>query len=456
MKKEGTLLIIDDNSEVLLALKMLFDKYFKSILTSKKPDILNTILQKENIDVIILDMNFEAKIHTGNEGFFWLNKILEKDINIAVIFITAYGNVELAVKGIKKGATDFITKPWDNDRLITTVLNAYKLRKSRLELNTLKQKHSQINADLNKEDIYIPTKSPEIKKVLSDLKKASITDANILLLGENGTGKSLFARKTHMLSERKNEIFVDVDLGSIPETLFETELFGHVKGAFTDAKTERPGRFEISHKGTLFLDEISNIPITLQAKLLRIIQTREVNRIGSNHYIKIDNRIISASNRNPYDLIKNNLFREDLLFRLNTVQIEIPPLRYRKEDIPLLINHFIDRFRKKYKKPNLRFSKSTINKLTKYDWPGNIRQLEHTIENTVILSDDNEVKLNEINLKIVNKSPDKTDTTKNLHENEKKLIEQVVRECKGNLTQASKVLGITRATLYRKIEKYEI
>ncbi len=456
MKKEGTLLIIDDNSEVLLALKMLFDKYFKSILTSKKPDILNTILQKENIDVIILDMNFEAKIHTGNEGFFWLNKILEKDINIAVIFITAYGNVELAVKGIKKGATDFITKPWDNDRLITTVLNAYKLRKSRLELNTLKQKHSQINADLNKEDIYIPTKSPEIKKVLSDLKKASITDANILLLGENGTGKSLFARKTHMLSERKNEIFVDVDLGSIPETLFETELFGHVKGAFTDAKTERPGRFEISHKGTLFLDEISNIPITLQAKLLRIIQTREVNRIGSNHYIKIDNRIISASNRNPYDLIKNNLFREDLLFRLNTVQIEIPALRYRKEDIPLLINHFIDRFRKKYKKPNLRFSKSTINKLTKYDWPGNIRQLEHTIENTVILSDDNEVKLNEINLKIVNKSPDKTDTTKNLHENEKKLIEQVVRECKGNLTQASKVLGITRATLYRKIEKYEI
>ena len=456
MKQEGTILIIDDNKEVLLALKLLFEKYFQNIITSAKPDILNTIQVKEKVDVVILDMNFEAKIHTGNEGFFWLKKILEIDKNIAVIFITAYGNVDLAVQGIKKGATDFITKPWDNDRLVTTVLNAFKLRKSRLELNTLQQKHNQITSELSNEEIFIPTQSPEIKKVLSDIKKAAITDANILLLGENGTGKSMFARKIHQLSERKNEIFVEVDLGSIPETLFESELFGHTKGAFTDAKNERPGRFEISDNGTLFLDEISNVPIMLQAKLLRAIQTKEINRLGSNENIQINNRIISASNRNLYDLIKKQLFREDLLFRLNTVQIEIPPLRYRKEDIPMLIDHFANQYKKKYNKHEIKFSKSTINKLVNSNWPGNIRQLEHTLENAIILSETSEIKITDINLNKHSKTIQKQEETKNLYENEKRLIQQVINECNGHLSKAASLLGITRATLYRKIEKYEL
>lgn len=456
MKQEGTILIIDDNKEVLLALQLLFERYFSKIITSVKPDILNTIQVKEKVDVVILDMNFEAKIHTGNEGFFWLKKILEIDKNIAVIFITAYGNVDLAVQGIKKGATDFITKPWDNDRLVTTVLNAFKLRKSRLELNTLQQKHNQITSELSNEEIFIPTKSPEIKKVLSDIKKAAITDANILLLGENGTGKSMFARKIHQLSERKNEIFVEVDLGSIPETLFESELFGHTKGAFTDAKNERPGRFEISDNGTLFLDEISNVPIMLQAKLLRVIQTKEINRLGSNENIQINNRIISASNRNLYDLIKKQLFREDLLFRLNTVQIEIPPLRYRKEDIPMLIDHFANQYKKKYNKHEIKFSKSTINKLVNSNWPGNIRQLEHTLENAIILSETSEIKITDINLNKHSKTIQKQEETKNLYENEKRLIQQVINECNGHLSKAANLLGITRATLYRKIEKYEL
>ena len=456
MKQEGTILIIDDNKEVLLALQLLFERYFSKIITSTKPDILNTLQVKEKVDVVILDMNFEAKIHTGNEGFFWLKKILAIDKNIAVIFITAYGNVDLAVQGIKKGATDFITKPWDNDRLVTTVLNAFKLRKSRLELNTLQQKHNHITSELSKEEIFIPTKSPEIKKVLSDIKKAAITDANILLLGENGTGKSMFARKIHQLSERKNEIFIDVDLGSIPETLFESELFGHVKGAFTDAKSERPGRFEMSNNGTLFLDEISNVPIMLQAKLLRAIQTKEVNKIGSNENIFINARIISASNRNLYELIKKQLFREDLLFRLNTVQIEIPPLRYRKEDIPMLIDYFANQYKKKYNKHEIKFSKSTINKLVNYNWPGNIRQLEHSIENAIILSETSELKINDINLNKHSKTIQKQEETKNLYENEKRLIQQVINECNGHLSKAANLLGITRATLYRKIEKYEL
>jgi len=456
MKQEGTILIIDDNKEVLLALQLLFERYFSKIITSTKPDILNTLQVKEKVDVVILDMNFEAKIHTGNEGFFWLKKILAIDKNIAVIFITAYGNVDLAVQGIKKGATDFITKPWDNDRLVTTVLNAFKLRKSRLELNTLQQKHNHITSELSKEEIFIPTKSPEIKKVLSDIKKAAITDANILLLGENGTGKSMFARKIHQLSERKNEIFIDVDLGSIPETLFESELFGHVKGAFTDAKSERPGRFEMSNNGTLFLDEISNVPIMLQAKLLRAIQTKEVNKIGSNENIFINARIISASNRNLYELIKKQLFREDLLFRLNTVQIEIPPLRYRKEDIPMLIDHFANQYKKKYNKHEIKFSKSTINKLVNSNWPGNIRQLEHTLENAIILSETSEIKITDINLNKHSKTIQKQEETKNLYENEKRLIQQVINECNGHLSKAASLLGITRATLYRKIEKYEL
>jgi DNA-binding NtrC family response regulator len=330
--KQGSILIIDDNEELLLALKVFLAPHFLKIVTEKNPNLIPALI-KDNFDIILLDMNFSAGINSGNEGFFWMNEILKIDPLACIVFITAYSDVEMAVKAIKEGAADFIQKSWDEKKILSTVLSAYKLRKSKQEIHHLKSKQKHLNENIQQQHHFVHGSSPSILKVIETIKKVSATDANILLLGENGTGKEVVAREIHQHSARKNEIFVKVDLGSVSESLFESELFGHVKGAFTDAKEDRAGRFEIASGGTLFLDEIGNLPLHLQSKLLTVLQNREITRVGSSVTIPIDIRLICATNKDLYHMVEEHSFREDLLYRINTIQIEVPPLRERTEDI---------------------------------------------------------------------------------------------------------------------------
>ncbi len=455
MKRKGNILIIDDNEEILLSLEVLLSKDFTGIKTLSSPNQVSSLLRNQKFDVYILDMNFTAEIQSGNEGFYWMKEILNHDPDAAIIFITAFAGIELAVKAIKEGATDFIEKPWDNRKLLTTVINAYNLRKSKNKIAILEKKQEQLQKDSFKETQLVKGNSVSIRKVYNVVDKVSKTDANVLILGENGTGKQVIAHEVHNKSHRKNAAFISIDMGAISETLFESELFGHTKGAFTDAKDERIGKIELATGGTLFLDEIGNLPLNLQSKLLTVLQNRTLYRLGSNEPVEIDIRLISASNQNLNELSKNGQFREDLLYRLNTVQIDLPSLKNRKADIKLLINFFLNEFRGKYKKPNLELEETAYKKLINYDWPGNIRQLKHTIENLVILSGRGWVSSADIVLK---GPPGKTTsrTQGNFYENEKEHIKYVLGKNKGQLSKTAKELGIARTTLYRKIEKYDL
>jgi DNA-binding NtrC family response regulator len=454
VKNKGRILIVDDNDGILKTLKFTLRNDFDEILTIRNPNLILSTLRQSEPDVILLDMNFNAGMNTGNEGIFWLSEILKLDPDAAVVMITAYAEVDLAVRAIKLGALDFIVKPWDDEKLLSTLQTARKLRQSKKEIIHLKQKQEIFRDEVNKTGVKLMFGSDSMKKVMDVVLKVAATDANVLLYGENGTGKELIAREIHNHSRRKGELFSSVDLGSISESLFESELFGHVRGAFTDAKTDRMGRFEAANGGTLFLDEISNLNFSLQSKLLSVLQNRQIIRLGSTQPVDVNVRLVSATNRSIQKMIQENLFREDLLYRINTIQIEIPPLRERGEDILLLAENFLRSYGRKYDKPLLKLNSSTANKLQKYSWPGNVRELQHTIEKAVILCEGNVITETDLFFNMGNVTHQNVSELYNLEEIEKITIKNAIEKCRGNLSCASELLGISRKTLYNKIEKY--
>lgn len=452
--QSGKILIVDDNKSALSALNMLLQPEYETVITIASPNQIMSELGKHDFDLVLLDMNFSAGINSGNEGLFWLSEIKKSAPSTEVVMITAYGDVELAVKALKQGATDFILKPWENAKLIATLKSAFLLRQSKVEVAALKQREQTIKTELNKEQRLIVGTSPLILRMMQTISKVAKTDANILITGENGTGKELVAREIHRKSERHNELLVTVDMGAIPETLFESELFGHKKGAFTDARENRTGKFQVAHKGSLFLDEIGNLPLSLQAKLLAALQNRTIVPIGSNEQVSIDIRLISATNCDLDQLVSQQHFREDLLYRINTIRIEVPPLRERGEDIELLATYFLKSFEKKYRKNSLKISQQAINKMMKYPWPGNVRELQHTIEKAVILSDSPTLKPEDFVLKPSVKTSEMN--LLSMEEMEKQLIEDSLEKHNGNFTAVANQLGITRQTLYNKIKRYEL
>ena len=453
--KKKSILIVDDNREILVALKLLLSDEFQEILTEKNPALIPEIIRKHDPDVIVLDMNFRAGIHTGNEGLFWMNEILKIDREAVIVFITAYGEIDLAVRALKEGAYDFIQKPWEDKKLVSTLINAWKLRQSRHEIYDLKNQKEHLIHDNTEKENMVLGESAGMQNIIRTIDKVAPTDASVLILGENGTGKELIAREIYRRSARKEEIFVRVDLGTIPPGLFESELFGHTKGSFTGAIQTKPGRFEIANRGTLFLDEIGNIPPELQSKLLSAIQNREIFRIGSNKSIPVDIRIISATNYPLEELISKKQFREDLLYRINTIKVTVPPLRDRKEDIPYLARHFLDLYGRKYNKPDLKLNAGILDRLASYSWPGNIRELRHTIEKVVILSEREKLDKDDFFFdKPIQYQP--TGFTLNIEENEKELIRKALKLSRGNISRAAADLGVSRKTLYNKLSKYEI
>lgn len=454
MKKEGQILIVDDNEELLLAFRFYLESYVESITTLKNPNQIPAALEKNKYDLILLDMNFRMGRSSGNEGLFWLSKIIETDPDATVVMITAYGDIDLAVRSLKEGAHDFIDKSWDEKKILSTILSSLKFRRAKLENQRLRRQNDQLSHDLYKQHHICRCQSKAMAAVYEMIGKVAKTDASILLLGENGTGKEVIAREIHRLSARGNEIFVKVDLGSIAESLFESELFGHKAGAFTDAKTDRAGRFEVAQGGTLFLDEIGNPSLSLQSKLLSALQNKEVFRVGSNKPIRIDVRLICATNMPLASMVDEKRFREDLLYRINTIQIEIPPLRERREDIPVLAQFYLKRFGEQYSKPYLKFGKTSIESLVKYEWPGNVRELAHAIEKGVILASGNEIFPNDFFPNTKNKPRQIIHDTFSIDEHEKNLILRALEHYKWNLTITADKLGINRSTLYAKIEKY--
>jgi DNA-binding NtrC family response regulator len=456
-KLNAKILIVDDDQDVLLAAKLFLKQHFEIVHTENKPENIPTLLAAENYDVILLDMNFSKDATSGKEGFHWLNEILEIDPAAVVIFITGYGDIELAVQGIKEGATNFLLKPWENKKLLATITANLKVRESKKELEDLRSKQKVLIADQDQAYSEIICQSAAMSQVLAAAQKVAVTDANVLILGENGTGKELVARAIHRASARKSEVFISVDLGAISETLFESELFGFKKGAFTDAKDDRAGRFEAANKGTIFLDEIGNLSLGLQSKLLSVLQNRKVVRLGTNKEIPIDVRLICATNMPLYQMVNENKFRQDLLYRINTVEIKVPPLKDRIEDIPLLIEHFLKIYCKKYNLPLKRASASTLRRLEKHSWPGNIRELQHSVERAVIMSEAQVLEPNDFFLSQMDSARVETpQVTLNLEETEKLLIRKVVDKHGGNISKAAKELGLTRASLYRRIEKYDL
>ncbi|HNP97030.1 MAG TPA: sigma-54 dependent transcriptional regulator [Cyclobacteriaceae bacterium] len=455
--KTGKLLIVDDNEDLLKAAKMYLKRHFAQVDIEKNPEAIPNLMGNESYDVIMLDMNFTKDVSSGSEGYYWLEKILEIDPSSVVVLITAYGDVQMAVRAIKAGATDFVLKPWENEKLLATLYSSLRLRESRNEIESLRIKNKEINKALNEKFSDIIGQSQAMQRIFQTIERVAHTDANVLILGENGTGKELIARAIHRNSSRKHESFVSVDLGSITETLFESELFGHKKGAFTDAKEDRAGRFELANRGTLFLDEIGNLSMPLQAKLLTVLQNRRVSRVGSNKETPVDIRLICATNMPLYEMVKENRFRQDLLYRINTIEVEIPPLRDRFEDIPLLANHFLKHYASKYGKSLNKLSDAAMTRLNKHNWPGNIRELQHALERAVILSNSSVLQPEDFNFNVSNtKETDQQLNLEqfNLEEVEKILIRKVLKKYNGNITQAAGELGLTRSSLYRRLEKY--
>lgn len=452
MAKQGTILIVDDNKSVLTALEMLLLSVFKKVITTSNPNRIPSFLESENIDVILLDMNFSSGINTGNEGIYWLSEIKKLSKELPVVLFTAYADIDLAVKAVKEGATDFIVKPWDNAKLIATLLSAYRLNESRSEVKQLREKEEILKKQLNTEEELVWGNSAAMQQLHRLVEKVAHTDANILITGENGTGKEMIAKEIHSLSERRNEVMISVDMGAITETLFESELFGHVKGAFTDAKEDRAGKFEAANNGSLFLDEIGNLSYSLQSKLLAAIQGRKITRVGSNKPIDVNIRLICATNSNLQEMVANGAFREDLLYRINTIHIEIPPLRKRGKDILLLAEFFLNRYSQKYGKKNLSFAFDTLERLLAYPWPGNVRELQHAIEKAVIMCDTNTLTPNDFFFKTI--TTELTPQINTLEEMEKEMIRKAIERNEGNISAIASQLGITRQTLYNKMKKF--
>ena len=446
MNKQGTILIVDDNKGVLTAVQLLLKNYFTKVITLASPVTLPAVLREEAPEVVLLDMNFTSGINNGNEGLFWLHEIKKLRPALPVVLFTAYADIDLAVRGIKEGATDFIVKPWDNQKLVETLQTAVTHTKSGKKKSTNEEKTSGSS-------MYWGA-SNAMQQLRQLIEKVAITDANILITGENGTGKEMLAREIHALSARHKRDMVAVDMGALTESLFESELFGHVKGSFTDAHADRAGKFEAAHEGTLFLDEIGNLPYHLQSKLLTAIQSRSIVRVGSNVPIPVNIRLICATNCNLEEMVTAGKFREDLLYRINTIHIEIPPLRNRKEDIIPLAQRFIERFCKQYDKGKITLSPAASQKLDAHPWYGNIRELEHAIEKAVIINEDGILSEEHFNFPRKSVAPAAESAVSTLEEMELQMIRKAMDKCNGNLSAVAAQLGITRQTLYNKMKKF--
>ena len=451
--KPNKILIIDDDHDVLLTARMLLEQLGFDVSMLSDPEKILPRLKKEPFDVILLDMNFKRGLTEGAEGIGWLEKIKKEDPEAVVILMTAFGDVDLAVKGIKAGAFDFILKPWQNAKLHASILSALKLKESRQEKDKYKNVALTLGSDDDLPFSQILGDSPAMKKLKETIRIIAPTDASVLILGENGCGKELVARAIHRYSQRKNETFMGVDMGAIPETLFESELFGHKKGSFTGAILDKPGRFEMADKGSLFLDEIGNLPLTMQTKLLAVLEQRMIRRIGSEQPNPLDIRVISATNQAIHQMVDSGDFRQDLLYRLNTIELVIPPLRERAEDVPTLAGHFLNEASRKYGRPHLEISKKGLKQLQQYNWPGNVRELQNTLQRAVILSEDKQLRFDQLGAgsAVSLKQP-----TLNIEDNEKLLIGKALVSNKGNVSQAASDLGIDRNALYRRMKKYGI
>lgn len=459
MKKEGTIVVVDDNRSMLTAVEILLGGIFEKVVTLGSPNRLLNTLREVKADVLLLDMNFSSGINSGNEGLYWLSEVKKADPSIEVVLFTAYADIDLAVKAMQRGATDFVVKPWNNAKLVATLQAALALRKSRSEAKQLGDiKRSFSPEGSTPENGMFWGTSPAMRRLRAIVEKVADTDANILITGENGTGKEMLAREIHRLSKRKDELIVTVDLGAIPETLFESELFGHIKGAFTDARTDRAGKFEAASNGSLFLDEIGNLPYHQQAKLLTAIQSRSIVRVGSNTPIPVNIRLISATNRDLNQMVSAGEFREDLLYRINTIHIEIPPLAQRDEDIVPLAGIFLKRYAAKYNKTCSGFDDSALTKLADHNWPGNIRELQHTVEKAVIMTDGNLISADELLISRREGSSAATQAVaaSTLEEMERSMIANALQRHGGNLSAVAAQLGVTRQTLYNKIKKYNL
>ena len=448
------ILVVDDNVQILESLRILLKEEFQAIDVISKPSRINEMLWRNQYDVVMLDMNFAMGETSGNEGIFWLNEIKKRDPLLPIILITAYGDIELAVRAIQEGAMDFITKPWDPEKLIVTLKNAWRLRRSGQQVKKLKNKQKRLTEDLDREYRMVHGSSETMISLMNTVERVAATDASVLILGENGTGKEVIAREIHRRSQRSDQIFVGVDVGSLSEGLFESEMFGHVKGAFTDAREDRVGRFEAADEGTLFLDEIGNIPPAIQAKLLQVIENREFTRVGDQQSQKTDIRLISATNRSLKQMVTEGSFREDLYYRLNTVSIEVPPLRERGEDVVLLSRYYLEQYCLKYNKSGLELSAKAIQKLREYPWPGNVRELKHTMERAVILCE--HPSLGPGDLRLYEDQGSSVNPSFKLDEVEKRTILKAMEKCRGNHSKAAKMLDISRTTLYAKLKKYGI
>lgn len=449
--KNASILIVDDDPDVLTAVRLLLKTEVKNVVTEKKPENIRSHLSKDHFDVILLDMNFNSSINTGNEGIFWLNEIKKLNSDVAVVMITAYGDIDLAVRSLKEGASDFVVKPWHNEKLITTIRETLRRKASKTPFMSSLHEDSIIGKELLGE-------SEAMQEIFYKIEKIAPTDANILILGENGTGKDLIAKAIHQQSMRASKPFIKVDVGALTESLFESELFGHRKGAFTDAREDRVGRFEAANGGTLFLDEIGNIPLHLQAKLLTVLQSRQVTRLGSNEPVPIDIRLICATNVPLSELANENRFRRDLIYRINTVEITLPPLRKRENDIALLARHFSKLYSNKYMKPVPAFDPKALEKLQNYHYPGNVRELQYTIERAVIMSDGDVLEPKDLIFSPIESYTIEAEEPKELKLSaiEKNAILKVIEKHNGNITRAAKELGLTRTALYRRLSKYDI
>ncbi len=447
--KNASILIVDDDTDVLTAVRLLLKTVVHEVVVEKNPENIRSLISKKQFDLILLDMNFNSAINTGNEGFFWLREIRKMKSTCSVIMITAYGDIDLAVRSLKEGAADFVVKPWHNEKLMVTITE------------TLKRKTATGNAGAAAQQPFINDllgESAPMKDISYKIDKIAPTDANILILGENGTGKDIIARAIHERSLRKHGPFVKVDVGALTESLFESELFGHRKGAFTDAREDRPGRFEMANKGTLFLDEIGNLPLHLQVKLLSVLQNRQVSRLGSNDLIPIDIRLICATNVPLSELANEHRFRKDLIYRINTVEIIVPPLRNRGRDIILLAQHFSEQYSTKYLRSPAVFEPRALDKLMKHHFPGNVRELQYIIERAVIMAEESTLKAEDLIFSPIEKSyegPAQPEET-TLNAVEKNTILRVIEKHQGNITKAAKELGLTRTALYRRLSKHDI
>jgi DNA-binding NtrC family response regulator len=458
-KSKATILIIDDDEDVLLSAKLLLKKFYDNIITRNNPKEINQLISEENIDVVVLDMNYRIGFNDGKEGIYWLKHILSVNSKMVVILMTAYGEVELAVNAIKMGAFDFILKPWSNEKFLATINAALVLSRSNQKNSILTYTNEALQKSSDQKFGPIIGKSSAMMEVMNIVEKVSVTEASILILGENGTGKQHLAREIHKRSLNSKGPFIHVDLGSLSETLFESELFGHKRGSFTDASEDKPGRFEMAENGTLFLDEIGNLPYNLQSKLLTVLQDRKVSRIGEGIERPFNARLLFATNAPLNQWVADGKFRQDLLFRINTVEITIPPLRERPEDISDFISFYLNMFREKYHKSHLNITKEAAEILQSHHWPGNVREIQHTMERGVIMADENEIRPSDFNLTV--SSFEKTDSNigfenLSLQEIEKMMVKKALDKHDGNISKAANELGLTRAALYRRLDKFNL